>query len=288
MLQEDMMTPQEHQLVDDLFDRLAKLETSPREPDADAAIMQGLRRAPNAVYALVQTVLVQDEALKRANARIQELEGGEQEPHPSGGFLDSMRDAILGTGQAGPGQGRGSVPNVRPGDGAQRGPVWNSGQALGQAEARMGSDPRVNDPRMNDPRSGNPGGGLFGGGNPGAGGGGGSFLGTAAATAAGVIGGSMLMNSIRGLTGGGGHQQGLGNTADAGGSKSPWDNSSSSGNLARDAGVNDVGKSGGDTGQRQGSYDQAQADADQDQDQDQDDNDDYDSGDFDDGDSDFA
>lgn len=267
------MTPQERQLVDDLFDRLAKLETSPREPDADAAIMQGLRRAPNAVYALVQTVLVQDEALKRANARIQELEGAGEEPRPSGGFLDSMRDAILG-----PGQSRGSVPSVRPGDGAQRGPVWNSGQALGNA--RMSDDPR-----MNDPRQSNPGGGLFGGGNAG----GGSFLGTAAATAAGVIGGSMLMNSIRGLMGGGSHQQGFGNTADGGAGKSPWDNSSSSGDLARDAGVNDIGKSGSGDSQRQSSYDQAQADADQDQDQDQDDDDDYDSGDFDDGgDSDFA
>jgi hypothetical protein len=276
MLEEGIMTPQERQLVDDLFDRLAKLETSPREPDAEAAIMQGLRRAPNAVYALVQTVLLQDEALKRANARIQELESAEEEPRPSGGFLDSMRDTILG-----PGQGRGSVPSVRAGDGysTQRGPVWNSGQALGNA--RMNDDPRVNDPRTNDPRSGNPGGGMFSGGNAG----GGSFLGTAAATAAGVIGGSMLMNGIRGLMGGGSQQQSFGNTADAGASKSPWDRGSSSGDLARDAGVNDIGKSGGDS-QRQGSYDQAQADADQDQDQD--DDDDYDSGDFDDGDSDFA
>lgn len=264
------MTPQERQLVDDLFDRLAKIENSPREPDAEAAIMQGLRSAPNAVYALVQTVLVQDEALRRADARIQELEGGAQQQQPSGGFLDSMRDAILG-----PGQSRGSVPSVRPGEGAQRGPVWNSGQALDRVDPRTGGDPR-----MNDPRQGNPGGGLFGGG-------GGSFLGTAAATAAGVIGGSMLMNSIRSMTGGGSQQQSLGNTADAGASKTPWDNSQSSGNLARDAGVNDVGNSGNDS-QRQNSYDQAQADADQDQDQDQDDDDDYDVGDYDDGDSDFA
>lgn len=273
------MTPQERQLVDDLFDRLARLETSPREPGADAAIADGLRRAPNAVYALVQTVLVQDEALRRADARIQELEGG-AEQQPSGGFLDSMRDAILG-----PGQGRGSVPSVRPGDGAQRGPVWNSGQVLGQADSRMGGNPRMNaDPRIDDPRSGNPGGGLFGGGN--AGGGGGSFLGTAAATAAGVIGGSMLMNSIRGMMGGGsGQQQSLGNTAEAGGSKMPWDNNSqSSGNLARDAGVNDVGKSGSGDSQRQSSYDQAQADTDQGHDDDND----YDDDDFDDGDSDFA
>ena len=268
------MTPQERQLVDDLFDRLSRVENAPREPDAEAAIMQGLRRAPNALYALVQTVLVQDEALKRADARIQELEGGAQPQQPSGGFLDSMRDAILG-----PGQTRGSVPSIRPGDSAQRGgPVWNSGQALGKADARYGGDPRMNDPRMNDPRAGNPGGGMFGGG-------GGSFLGTAAATAAGVIGGSMLMNSIRGMMGGG-SQQSFGNTGESGGGKMPWGNDQSSGSLARDAGLNDVGKSGNGDSQRQSSYDQAQADADQDQDQDQDDDEDYD--DFDDGDSDFA
>ena len=263
------MTPQERQLVDDLFDRLSRVENAPREPDAEAAIMQGLRRAPNAVYALVQTVLVQDEALKHAEARIQELEGGSQPQQPSGGFLDSMRDTILG-------QGRGSVPSIRPGE-QRGGPVWNSGQALGQADTRYGGDPRMNDPRS-DPRTGNPGGGVFGGG-------GGSFLGTAAATAAGVIGGSMLMNSIRGMMGGG-SQQSFGNTAESGGSKMPWSNDQSSGSLARDAGLNDVGKSGSGDSLRQSSYDQAQADADQDQDQDQDDDEDYD--DFGDGDSDFA
>ena len=82
------MTPQERQLVDDLFDRLAKLETAPRDPDAERAIMDGLKRAPNAVYALVQTALVQDEALKRADAKIREL-SGEAEPQPQGGFLDT-------------------------------------------------------------------------------------------------------------------------------------------------------------------------------------------------------
>ena len=103
---------------------------------------------------------------------------------------------------------------------------------------------------------------------------------TAAAAAAGVIGGSMLMNSMRGLFGGNAPQPGSGSLAESGASKSPWSSdpspSSSSGDLARDAGLNDVGKS--DSGQRQSSYDQAsydqaQADADQDQDQDQDDDD---------------
>src|SRR3954447_1982822 len=122
------MTPQERQLLDDLFDRLAKLENAPRDADAAAAISDGLRRAPNAVYALVQTTLLQDEALKRANARIQELEGGEPEQRQSGGFLDSMRDAIFG-----PTPSRGSVPNVRPPEPGSR-PAWNTGQVMQQAQ----------------------------------------------------------------------------------------------------------------------------------------------------------
>ena len=81
------MTPQEQALVDELFDRLASLENAPRDPEAERLIADGLRRAPHAVYALVQTALVQDEALKRANARIEELQaqlgGDEQTQQPS-------------------------------------------------------------------------------------------------------------------------------------------------------------------------------------------------------------
>ena len=126
------MTPQERQLIDDLFDRLAKLESAKRDPEAMSAIMQGLRNAPNAVYALVQTALVQDEALKRADMRIQELEAGagQQDQGQSGGFLDSMRDAIFGQNQS-----HGSVPNVRAPEiaGGSR-PAWNTGQVLQQSQ----------------------------------------------------------------------------------------------------------------------------------------------------------
>src|SRR5262249_13704076 len=108
--EEDAMTPQERQLIADLFQRLASLESNPRDPDAEAMIREGVRRAPNAVYSLVQSVLVQDEALKAANARIQQYEGGgDQQPQEqqSRGFLDSMRDSIFGRDQS-----RGSVPRV--------------------------------------------------------------------------------------------------------------------------------------------------------------------------------
>lgn len=274
------MTPQERQLIDDLFDRLAKLETSPRDPDAQGVIADGLRRAPNAVYALVQTVLVQDEALKQAEAHIKQLEEGNQPQQQSGGFLDSMRDSLRG-----PSSSRGSVPNVRPGESdAPRGAVWNTGQTGYQPDPRAAADYRQGNP------GGGFGGGLFGGGNPNQmggnpGGGGGSFLGTAAATAAGVIGGSMLMNSMRGMFGGGSHQQSFGDTASS--IKSPWDNntnnSQSGGDLAKDAGLNDVGNSGRDDNSRQSladnsSYDQNDNDDDHydnnDNDDDYDDDDD--------------
>src|SRR4029077_1318690 len=91
------MTSQEQALVNELFDRLAKLENSPRDRDAERLIADGMRQAPHAVYALVQTALVRDEALKLANARIEELQaqvGGQEQPR-GGSFLDNMRDAVL-------------------------------------------------------------------------------------------------------------------------------------------------------------------------------------------------
>ncbi|MHC1946993.1 DUF2076 domain-containing protein [Bradyrhizobium sp. UFLA06-06] len=272
------MTPQERQLIDDLFDRLAKLENAPRDGEAMSAIVQGLRSAPNAVYALVQTALVQDEALKRAHDRIQELEAavGQQQgaQQQGGGFLDSMRDAIFG----GQGQQHGSVPPVRAPDMGGRDPggrpVWNSGQAMQQAG---GGQPYGQPPQQYGQPYGGPQPPAFGGGAPG--GGGGSFLGTAAAAAAGVVGGGLLLSSIRGMMGGGSHQS-MADAGGLGGGSRPWGGDQSSSNLARDAGINDVSSSGrdSDSGSRAGAFDQAQADRDSDDDQDADDFDDNDDG----------
>ena len=237
------MTPQERQLVDELFNRLSRMESAPRDPDAAAAIAQGLRTAPNAIYPLVQTVLVQDEALRRANDRIQELESqSAPQQNQGGGFLDTMRGALFGQGQS-----QGSVPNVRPPDIGNR-PVWNSGQVLQQAGHydEGGYGPR-DQGGYGQPYGGPqaPGGGMMSGGMMGGGmmgGGGGSFLGTAAAAAAGVVGGSLLLNGIRSMMGGSHH--GFGDTAlaDRAASQSPWTDQSNS-SLARDAGINDIGSS---------------------------------------------
>src|SRR5579862_4003782 len=254
------MNPQERQLVDELFDRLAKLEGTPRDPDAANAIGDGLRKAPNAIYPLVQTVLLQDEALKRANSHIQELEAALQHEPPqqqqSGSFLDSMRDAIFGQGQGSQPQ-HGSVPNVPPP--ASR-PVWNSGQVMQQAQSPGYGQGYGQQGYGQGQGYGQPYGASYG--APPFGGGGGSFLGTAAAAAAGMVGGSLLMNGIRNMMGG--PRYGFGDpttvvevdrsSADR---SSPWSDQSGS-SLARDAGVNDIGSSRdySDNSSRSGLFDQ--------------------------------
>jgi hypothetical protein len=77
---------------------------------------------------------------------------------------------------------------------------------------------------------------------------GGSFLGTAAATAAGVIGGSLMMDSIRSMMG---HRGGTAQAAyEPAGGGSPWGgNSDSSDNkMARELGIDDIGRSSGGSG----------------------------------------
>jgi hypothetical protein len=211
------MTPQERQLVSELFDRLASLEKTQRDPDAERVITQGFTRAPNAAYALVQTVLVQDEALKRAEAHIQQLESGNA-PQESGGFLDSMRSAIFG-GNAQP--SRGSVPSFSPNK-------WNSGQVGGYPNTAPQQQQAYQQPEP--PR-------------------GGSFLGTAAAAAAGVIGGSMLFSGLSSMMGGNRGQAFASDSSERG---SPWGGDQSNSELAKDAGLGDIGGGGGRSSSERG------------------------------------
>lgn len=203
------MTPQERQMVAELFDRLARLEDTPRDAEAERAMAVGLARAPHAIYPLVQTVLVQDEALKRADARIRELSGEDDAPLQGGGFLDSMRNVLTGR------PAHTSVPTVRGETGNQPDPRWNAGAAL---------TPQAAPPAAAAPPA------------PG-----GSFLGTAAASAAGMIGGALLLNSISSMFGNHGGSA-FGAVPPA--SNSPWDNSAAGSDLSRDAGLNDIGGSG--------------------------------------------
>jgi len=204
------LAPEERNLVSDLFGRLAAVENSPRDPDAERIIREGLARAPNALYALVQTTLVQDEALKQADSRIRELEAQLANARPpQSSFLGGARDNVWGR----PGAPRaGSVPSVPP----------TYTPAAAQASAPVSPPGGYMAPPAYAPM-----------GQPAAAASGSSFLGTAAAAAVGAIGGTLLMNSMRSMMGGpapaghafgGSHGGGPGgpdpfNRSDAGG---PW------------------------------------------------------------------
>src|SRR5262249_30107491 len=218
------MTPEERNLVIELFDRLATLEDAQRDPEAERLIRDGLRQAPNALYALVQTVLGQDEALKRADARIPELESAsaaEAAPRDQS-FLGGVRGSVSGKRE-----GRGAVPGVRRGEAAQMAPA---GQPAAEPMQPMPAGPA---------------------GAPAAPGG--SFLGTAAAAAAGVIGGSLLLSGIRSMMG---HQQGAHaafDPASGASGSAPLGGGGTRGAPPPPAGVDDVGRassSGDDTGRR--------------------------------------
>ena len=224
------MTPQERQLVDDLFDRLAKVESAPRDPRR-----VGCDRGRPAQGAQCDLCAGADRAGagRGAQARRMPASRSWSRRHApatgqSGGFLDSMRDAVFGKEQ------RGSVPNVPPPAPEPPGLELRPGAAAiaGRQPLRPGSlrpqggtrrlwsgwlRPRRLRPRrwrLGRPLAAPP----FGGG--------GSFLGTAAAAAAGMVGGSLLLNGIRGMMGGG-HHPGLRRyrRLEPGGG-SPWSDSS--------------------------------------------------------------
>ena len=70
------MDRQDRQAIDGLFEKLAKVEgQSPsRDPEAKAFIDEQIARQPHAPYYMAQTIVVQEQALHAAQARIEELE----------------------------------------------------------------------------------------------------------------------------------------------------------------------------------------------------------------------
>lgn len=156
------MQNQERELITGLFGRLQPFEAQPRDAEADALIRDLAARQPASAYLLVQTVLVQEQALKAAQERIAELESkaAAAPAAAAGGFL-------------------GSAPKIGP---------W------GSAPAAQAPAPRPSVPSTRSP--------LQAAVGQQAAGGGGGFLRTAMATAAGVAGGALLFEGIRNLMGG--------------------------------------------------------------------------------------
>src|SRR5215207_8519231 len=134
------MNPQERQIIDDLFDKLRHVEqqVGPREPNAETHIRTRIERQPGAPYYMAQTIVIQEQALQNAQARIAELEDELARRPAGGGFLSGLfgggsqpqprppqRPPDNMQGMAPPGGGFGSGVSA-PGMAAQPRPRWGS------------------------------------------------------------------------------------------------------------------------------------------------------------------
>ena len=70
------MDRNDRQAIEDLFDKLATVErqSPPRDGESEAFIRDKIARQPGAPYYMAQTIVVQEQALAAAEARLAELE----------------------------------------------------------------------------------------------------------------------------------------------------------------------------------------------------------------------
>ncbi|MGE8317231.1 MAG: DUF2076 family protein [Comamonas sp.] len=167
------MTSQEQQWLDEFLQRLAAAQAGPKDPQADAMIRERLAGQPDATYLLVQRALLLERALNDARQQITQLQ--QQLPAPgSGSFLGQGLDTQFG---------RNPVP---PAYAAPPAPAYAAPAAQPGWRERMfgGGAPAQAAPAQAAPASASS-----------------SFLGQAAASAAGVAGGMFLFNGIENLLG---------------------------------------------------------------------------------------
>lgn len=210
------LTPEERQAITGLFDRLRENGLAEKDSEAEALINQLIRRTPDSVYMLVQSVLIQEQQIDEYEGymdqqedRIKELEAqlnGGRAPaqSSSGGFLGGAR--------------RGAAPAPRdsyqddrssgmPSIGSRSAPSrYDTAPDRQQEQPWRGREPSYATGQRPGPGSGQgpgqgPGMGVLPQQQPQQGGGGG-FLRTAAAMAAGVAGGALLSNTLGGMFGG--------------------------------------------------------------------------------------
>jgi hypothetical protein len=192
---EIFMTPQERQLLADLFERVRTNAAGPRDPEAEGFIGDAVRALPHAPYVLAQTTLVQQQALEAAAQRIAELEArvAQSAPAPAEtSFLGNLGKSLFGGGPA-----ASAPPPPRPSydaSGYQRGAAPDPSAGYRQ--------PAYAPPPPAGPW-----------GAPAAPSAGGGFLSNAMTTAAGVAGGIAVADLFQNLIGGrgglfGGHSVG--------------------------------------------------------------------------------
>lgn len=86
------MDRNDQQAIEGLFDRLAEVERQapPRDIEAEKYIHDQLARQPGAPYYLAQTIVVQEQALNAAQARIAELEQDVASRRTPGGLFSGI------------------------------------------------------------------------------------------------------------------------------------------------------------------------------------------------------
>ncbi|MFN0302135.1 MAG: DUF2076 domain-containing protein [Burkholderiales bacterium] len=161
------MTPQETGLLNEFLSQLTQVRGIIKDPDADTLIAKATAQQPDATYLLVQRSLLLDQALDEAKQQIEKLEGELRGTR--------AQPAAAGGGFLSGVSAWGRKPAAAPAfAGTTRQPAASMAAASQAAPSAMG-------------------------------GGGGSFLGRAAATAAGVVGGAFLFQGISQLMGNRGH-----------------------------------------------------------------------------------
>jgi uncharacterized protein len=178
------MNHEERQMIEGVFARMRSVGRVEKDVDAETLINTSVRQIPDSAYLLVQTVLVQQQALEQSEARMQELEAqvanletqlsrSQPAAPASGGFLGG----IFGGSKPAPVQQSsspwgGSVPQAGRQSGGFNGPGQQGGYQQGGYQPQGGFQQAP---------------------QPAAGGG---FMRTAMATAAGVAGGVLVAGAI--------------------------------------------------------------------------------------------
>src|SRR5271166_5891833 len=77
------MTPEESSMLQDLIQKVEETRLTEKDPEAEQMLQQGLARDPDAIYKLAQTVLIQNLALNQARAQIEQMKQTQQQAQPA-------------------------------------------------------------------------------------------------------------------------------------------------------------------------------------------------------------
>ncbi|MDY8108764.1 DUF2076 domain-containing protein [Fulvimarina sp. 2208YS6-2-32] len=137
------MDRNEQTMIRDLFGKLSQAEQTapPRDPEADRFIRESVESQPGAPYYMAQTIIVQEQALEAAKARIDELE--RQGSRPFGGLFGNRSRSSSPRPWGNPDDGRSSAAGMGAGAGGYGRPAAGSaarggGFLAGAAQTAMG------------------------------------------------------------------------------------------------------------------------------------------------------